>query len=230
VVVVVVRRQGELRIVASYGKVDAVMFPAEWKGCAVGWQRARTGFPSFETGTPDADTHVEIAEGVWVPRDFTSSFLTDDRRLWVDLAGTINRHGSPIVASLHIAAHEDSDRGVDRDQLRAIPVAELLRRAVLEHSWIRHGETWRTHVGGDGLPVAAERVRRQGRRITRQHLERVAEVYRTHQGPDPTREVATRLNLAYSTAAKHVTRARDAGLLPPTSAGKATNNDQEQER
>jgi len=55
------------------------------------------------------------------------------------------------------------------------------------------------------------------------HFERVAAIYRRayalHQ--PPTKAVATELGITSSAAAKQVSRARDKGLLPPTTPGRA---------
>lgn len=59
------------------------------------------------------------------------------------------------------------------------------------------------------------------RPATRRRLERVAEVYQEawRAGEPPTKEVARRLNVTAPAAGNLVRRAREAGFLPPTSAG-----------
>jgi hypothetical protein len=58
------------------------------------------------------------------------------------------------------------------------------------------------------------------RRITPALLAEVAEVYRAHVGSRPTASVAAAFGVAHRTAALYVQRAREAGLLPPTTRGK----------
>lgn len=64
----------------------------------------------------------------------------------------------------------------------------------------------------------ARKVRRGS--VTRAELERVADVYREHIDSAPTRAVAVVLGYDGRTAARRVQRAREAGLLPPTTPGK----------
>jgi hypothetical protein len=58
------------------------------------------------------------------------------------------------------------------------------------------------------------------RRITPALLAEVVEVYRAHVDERPTAAVAAAFGVAHRTAALYVQRAREAGLLPPTTRGK----------
>lgn len=60
-------------------------------------------------------------------------------------------------------------------------------------------------------------------RLTQKHLEAVADVYTEalSEGEPPTRTVAERFDTTHSTAAKWVTRAREAGLLGATTPGRS---------
>lgn len=62
------------------------------------------------------------------------------------------------------------------------------------------------------------------RPATARRLQRVTKVYRAawDRGHQPTQAVAKRLNVSSGAAASLVSRARAAGLLPPTSPGKAS--------
>jgi hypothetical protein len=70
---------------------------------------------------------------------------------------------------------------------------------------------------------ALENVRRArvGRpRISREHLEQVAEIYRKHFDDRPTDAVRRAFGLTESTADRRIRAARKAGLLPTTTPGK----------
>jgi hypothetical protein len=89
---------------------------------------------------------------------------------------------------------------VTGDVLRKVPVTRLLR----------------THLAG----LAAGRSVAQG---SDSELATVAAVYRLAYAfrERPVRAVADQLGIPASTAAKKVMKAREAGLLPPTTQGKA---------
>ncbi|MFR9796580.1 hypothetical protein ACL02U_11850 [Streptomyces sp. MS06] len=73
-----------------------------------------------------------------------------------------------------------------------------------------------------GMTLAEPKQARAGKRyrITDAHLDEVASAYTKARknGQGPTRAVADHFNVAHSTAAKWVGRARTAGLLPPWTA------------
>jgi len=58
------------------------------------------------------------------------------------------------------------------------------------------------------------------RRLTPALLAEVAQVYRARIDDRPTAAVAAAFGVAHRTAALYVQRAREAGLLPPTTRGK----------
>lgn len=71
--------------------------------------------------------------------------------------------------------------------------------------------------------VRAVRQSRKGksaRTVTPKLLARVAEVYRAHLSGAPTRAVGEAFGVGPRMAAEYVSRARRAGLLPPTTPGK----------
>lgn len=68
--------------------------------------------------------------------------------------------------------------------------------------------------------IAAVRKGRGARKIDKQFLTEVAEVYRAHIDGRPTHAVQQAFNVGPSMAADYVARARQAGLLPPTTRGK----------
>lgn len=61
---------------------------------------------------------------------------------------------------------------------------------------------------------------RGARRLTPALLAQVADVYRTRFDDRPTSAVAAAFGVAHRTAALYVQRAREAGLLPPTTRGR----------
>ena len=71
-------------------------------------------------------------------------------------------------------------------------------------------------------PVAPAEIVAGMRPKTLAKLRRVAEIYQEAwgRGENPTKEVARQLNTSAASAGNLVLRTREAGLLPPTSAGK----------
>jgi len=70
------------------------------------------------------------------------------------------------------------------------------------------------------LAQAEREARQGGRGLGPSHYAEVAEIYLEASG-SPTTEVAKRKNVSVSTAATWVSRARDMGLLDPTTKGRA---------
>jgi len=68
--------------------------------------------------------------------------------------------------------------------------------------------------------VSTARRGRPARKLNREFLEQVAEVYRRNVDDRPTQTVSEAFGISHSTAAEYVRRARAAGLLPPTTPGK----------
>lgn len=70
-------------------------------------------------------------------------------------------------------------------------------------------------------PSAEERIEGM-RESTVRRLRRVAEIYKDawQAGENPTKAVSRRMNITAPAAGNLVKRARDAGLLPPTTAGR----------
>ncbi len=94
--------------------------------------------------------------------------------------------------------------------LRDVRIAEI---AAEERERLKH----------EPAPPPAPEERVEGMRpATVRRLKRVAQVYQDawRAGESPTKEVARRLNLTAPAAGNLVRRAREAGFLPPTSAGK----------
>jgi hypothetical protein len=101
----------------------------------------------------------------------------------------------------------DGDRPITPGLVRGLKVGDLIRQG-------RADLTEQATAGAE--------VRRVGmRRSTRQRLEEVARVYRAafDAGLPPARAVADQFGITAGGASSLVARAREAGLLPPTSPG-----------
>lgn len=165
---------------------------------------------------------VELAPDVFVPARFSARFYDADTGTVAELEIVIE-DGAPLVEALQLTAGEGDRNGIDRDRLRGVPTADLLRRACADIA----------HVGEDGSVIAGQRAAEQARSsvpgartdITTAYLRRVAEVYNAHDGPAPRQAVARQFNVSPSAAGKHIMRAREEGLLPPTRPGVATNRE-----
>jgi hypothetical protein len=103
--------------------------------------------------------------------------------------------------------------------LRELRLSELIAEQRASEQFRLENFTARPEQG----PLWAE-VKASMRPATAKRLEQVAKVYRSAwaRGGQPTQAVAKRFNVSPGAAASLVSRARAAGLLPPTSPGKAT--------
>jgi hypothetical protein len=107
--------------------------------------------------------------------------------------------------------------------LKSIPILDWTDEIVGECSWVRMPSGGIVQVSGkerraqDRRNVARARIGRP--RVSPEHLERVARVYREHANDRPTRAVWRAFGGSYRTAARNIERARAAGLLPPTTPG-----------
>lgn len=185
-----------------------------------GWRGMELMFRALAGEKPSL---VQLGPDVLVPDRFEGTFLNERTGMRVELAIRVTGDGMPVVHHLH--AECDDDRGIDRDRLRAVPIAELVRRACAETSMAVVDGRWT--AGDKAVPIAESQVPRTRRSLTTEYLRQVADVYQEHDGPAPVQAVAAHFHLAPSTAAKHVMRARQEGLLPDTSPGVATNRDEE---
>jgi hypothetical protein len=149
------------------------------------------------------------------------------------------------LGELRFLSTDPDSRGVRQSDLRAVEVAQLLEDFValftLGYGLIPH--TYRgkdapaegiptyalefvgSVVEGEGLDPAFSNLARSLRRsrhrdITPALLEKVAEVYRGNFDRAPTKAVEHHFQVSQRMAAEYVSRARGAGMLPPTSRGK----------
>ena len=170
---------------------------------------------------------VEISSTVKVPRTMTAVYRNQTRGLVVEL-DVVVVDARPLVQGLRVKGRTDDKRGIDSGRLHAIPVADLLYRTVVDASLVRQpdGTTW---VGGDNDASDVPPVKRT-RRLTHAELQEVADVYLSHQGRGPTKAVAEAFHLSRDGAAKRVRQAREAGLIPRTTKGRANRTTRKDDR
>jgi hypothetical protein len=190
--------------VTGYRRV--VSFP--WgEATAVGLKRARVGdrvvptvidarFPSVD-GQPALEMRVEVLDGVPECRE-------------------LRLIGSP------------GGRPVQPRDLEAIRLTDLVDllcasmsdRVVSEADGVVTVISEEASIGGALDAMRQARKGRGARRINRPMLEKVAEIYRDNIEGNPTAKVRDAFGVQQRTAALYVKRARDAGLLPPTTRGR----------
>ncbi|SRR6266567_5516942 len=133
-----------------------------------------------------------------------------------DLARPARRDPTPITSALlrridlaRIASEGRSDylRGIkalDAELRRGPPRRELALRRKAAQTSVR--------TGGRGR-----------KRLSAEEVEEAAAIYRAahRERRSPTKAVAEALRISYPAAVKRVARAREQGLLPPTTKGKA---------
>lgn len=126
---------------------------------------------------------------------------------------------------------------IDATTLRSLKLASRVKEA--RRTWAKHlseiskGTFFGVAVSRDAREEASQRLSlareaarrdRPGPRYQgREHLERVALIYRDarERGESPTKTVQEHFTCAYSTAARWVSIARQEGLLPRTARGEA---------
>ncbi len=118
-------------------------------------------------------------------------------------------NGRPQVAGLHLDPIGDDAPQVTTSLMRDLKLAEIM---IEDREQLKH------------IPQVKpdpELVIEGMRPATVRRLQRAAEIYQTawRAGERPTKEVGRRMNLTPAAAANLVRRAREVGLLPPTSAG-----------
>ncbi|WP_213004756.1 hypothetical protein [Paractinoplanes toevensis] len=143
--------------------------------------------------------------------------MEETRRRWPDPEGGPYQltliwtrvNGRPQVAGLHLDPISDGAPAVTTSLLRDLKLAEIMieDREALDHI--------------PQVKLPADVVVEGMRPATVKRLRRAAEIYLAawRAGERPTKEVGRRMNLTPAAAANLVRRAREAGLLPPTSAG-----------
>lgn len=197
---------------------------------------------------------LEKAGNVLLPESFAAIAHPADRSFVVFLCFLV-RDGEIHLSNV-MTTHIDVPAGLDRMR-RAAPMESWKRLAVIEMakflasadpddlrkqnaesglgemraSWAKAARSWQSRIRGvaEENVLAAQQapLKRRRNRITREHLEAVAAVYRAADasGTPPTRAVQQRFATSHSTAAKWVAAARKQGILGApegTRGGEAT--------
>jgi hypothetical protein len=123
----------------------------------------------------------------------------------------------------------EGGREVRPADLKAVHVTEILEEvfAMLAGRVVDEGgrtvivEEWGERAQSEAVQqIAAARKGRHARSVTPGFLQEVAEVYRSNIKGNPTQAVQTAFSVSKRMASEYVKRAREAGLLPPTTPGK----------
>lgn len=195
----------------------------------------------------DQFTHwpeLEKAGNVLLPSSFTAIAHTEDRKDVIFLCFLVREGSVQLTTIMSPDGDVSSTLDVLR---RAMPMEEWKRLSIVEMAkflasvdpdelqrqnaadgfediragWPRAAQAWRERLGQNPSAniTAAETapLKRRRNRITREHLEKVAEVYRKADadGIPPTRAVQNAFDTTHSTAAKWVAAARRQGILRP---------------
>jgi hypothetical protein len=164
---------------------------------------------------------------VQMPETFTAHLTEDDAGgPDVALRFEIREEGTPECRELRVTSTKDGHE-VRYSGIVGVRVDDVLERA-LRHMLVGSGtpsaeglHRWYDRLSPEA--VHESRKARAARKVTVTDavLREVAEVYRANIGNQPTAAVAEHFAVAHRTAALRVQRARRAGLLPPTTRGKA---------
>lgn len=140
------------------------------------------------------------------------------------------RKGVPVCTSITVQAH-DEGREVRSVDLRAVRLEDWVENIVAEASvtLVDHEDSVSYTVAAGSkseteFTGAREVVRyaRKGARrsVTDDLLRQAADIYRQNVDANPVESVATAFQTSHRTAARYVSKARELGLLPPTTPGK----------
>ncbi len=160
-------------------------------------------------GSPDVTMRFEIRGGQYVP-DADAASAQPGRS-----PGTV-REGRPECVDISVRAKDDG-RGIRSADVAMFNI-DTLAIAVFEQLAMvdRPDDAAAVSVRRD---ITEARMRTRGQ-VTREELERVAQVYRSNVGRAPTKAVAATLGYSERTAARRIKAAEDVGLLPATTPGK----------
>jgi len=126
------------------------------------------------------------------------------------------RDGRPECVDISVRARPDG-RGIRSSDVAMFNVDTLAVGVFEDLAMVdRPDEPMAVRVRRD---ITEARLRTRGV-VTREELERVAEIYRSNVGRAPTQAVAGSLGYSARTAARRIKAAEEAGLLPPTTPGK----------
>ena len=172
------------------------------------------GQASYEPGD-----RVQVGDRRRVPREIFVQIRggtnQPDYELKIEVRG-----GVPRWAEVTLRARPDGPEVRDKD-LDAIRLDDWLEQIVAMCSVAKSGAGAWSKPGNDTGALADIRRAKSGRpRISRERLQKVAEIYRQHFDDRPTEAVAHAFGKDRRTAARYVRLARDAGFLPDTTKGK----------
>ncbi len=135
------------------------------------------------------------------------------------------RQGIPVCTEVTLTARPDGPEVRDKD-LEYLRLSDWLEQIVALAS-MKYSGSFPGGVTGWAKPVddytALRDIRRHrsGRpRMSRERLQKIADVYREHFDSRPTDAVRRAFGVSDRTAARYVDHARKAGLLPSTTPGK----------
>lgn len=138
------------------------------------------------------------------------------------------RSGVPVCTEFTIRAHPEG-REVRTQDFRAVQIEEWVENILADTavevaddgSWTfdstRTPEESDFREARDEVRFARRNVKRK---VTPELLGEVARIYTDHVTGNPTEAVRNAFGTSPRTAARYVERAREAGLLPPTTPGK----------
>jgi hypothetical protein len=160
--------------------------------------------------------HVKVGS-VYVPPIFTAHYADDDAGA-PDVALTFEvRSGVPECRDVRVTATEDGHE-VRHSGIVGVRIEDALDEAIKN---LMLGN--RHKPGVVRTTMRESQAARASRRtvVTDSLLREVAEIYGASIGHKPTMAVRDHFEVKHRTAALYVQRAREAGLLPQTTPGKA---------
>lgn len=170
----------------------------------------------FWSEIPGGKEYVAVG-AVYLPPSFTAHYTEDDAGA-PDVAITFEvRDGVPVCREVRITATDDGHE-VRHSGIVGVRIEDALDQAI-KNLLLPD----RDKPGAVRAAVRESQAVRSSRRvvITEAMLREVAEIYRSNIGHGPTQAVADHFGKEHRTATLYVKRARESGLLPETSRGKA---------
>jgi hypothetical protein len=170
---------------------------------------------------------VPFGEGLSLPAGYEVRVDDDQFPCVVELEVAVV-DGRPQCRELRVSAREGGPP-VTSEEIRRLPIAGFLRHtaqyAAYRHELLPNGSVKFTPIADQDIDAVYGQLRRRGPRRGRDHerLKEVAGIYQAAlaRRDPPTQTVANVMSVAQSTAAKLVRAARNEGLLPPTTRGRA---------
>ncbi len=170
----------------------------------------------------DPSATVEMG-GHQVPAELHVVFPGDRHGPSLDMTLAVDESGVPSCRDLRITA-KGGGRGIRDGDLRGVRLEDWIEDLFAVASMRVDEDAGVRHLSVHDVEGAAKAVRaaRRGarRKISDALLAEVAETYRANVKKAPTQAVADRFAVSHRGASWYVRRARDQGLLPPTSQGR----------